>query len=580
MLYFENTLTIPIAFTAFSLFSMLRGPLETLPNFLTAGFQAAISVRRLSNFLNEPEVQSFDAPGADSVAQVASAHFSWPGSSEDRFTLRIDSLEIPTGTLCLVEGGTASGKTAFLLSLLSEMHRSSGQLSRPTSVSYLSQTTWLEDGKSVRDNILFGSAFDAARYEQALSTCQLRPDLLQLDAGEETRVSTQTLSGGQRARLGLCRAMYARNELVLLDDPLSAVDAVVHAKLVQECLRGPLASGRTILIATHHAAALRNCADMTLFIADGKVQLVNKQTTTEEDVGADGSSSHTVTRDQQGHAQEVEVNPPKLTSRDATLLYDLERRRQGRASWSALRLFLQSSSIGIWSTYLAIYLLVRFGDAGESLLLRAWGENSSLHGTQRHTDEYFVWLYAALVVFSVLARSCQSILFISVALRGGRKLHADLLHACLAATPRWHDITPTGRIVNRFTSDTWIIDQELPTTVSNILRNTVTVLASVLLICAFVPTFLLPSFALVIVGPLWAEGFIASTRDMQRIESTMASPIYSRFEEVMRGIEVVRAFGQQKRFLNEMIQTTSAFMAQWWAICSIQVWLSVRIGIL
>ena len=550
---------------------MLRGPLEALPNFLMAGFQAAVSLGRLSKFLDEQDVQEFEE--RKEGISVDDAAFAWPSTRSDvaEFNVSIDKLELPGKGLCLVEGATAAGKTALLLALLSELDRRQGTLARPKRVSYAGQTPWLEAGKSIRDNILFGSEMQTERYEAILTAAQLRTDLEAFPRGDFTRVALTTLSGGQKARLTLARALYADTDVVFLDDPLAAVDAHVQRSLIFECLLGPLTNDRLIVLATHHAAAVRQYANVTLQMSNGLVTAVKLQSTQATEPSAHAS------RENEATARSTDTEGSET---DDHLLHRKETRREGTASLSALGLFFKASGWEVWISFLGAGILMRFGAVGEQLWLRQWGENATHAAPEQHSGHYFVLGYAIILAFTVLVRAVQLGSLFYGAQKSGRQLHRMLMDACLSATPRWYDITPVGRIVNRFVSDMWTIDQDLPMTAGESVQNVIVLISAVGVVAYFVPTFLVPLIILVYVGPRWTAGFIASTRDMQRIQSTMASPIYSRFEEVMSGIEVVRAFSQEARLRAEMVNLTSAFMAHWWAICSIEVWLSVRIGVL
>lgn len=181
------------------------------------------------------------------------------------FQLRDITFFPPKGRLSLVIGPTGSGKSALLTALLGEMDQTSGRsylLKDSTvdprtglshSIAYCAQSPWLQHA-SIRQNILFGQPYELNRYEAVLDACALRPDLEILD-GDSTEIGEKgiSLSGGQQARVALARAVYSRAAIVLLDDPLSAVDAHTAAKLVQECFNGPLMQGRTTVLVTHHA---------------------------------------------------------------------------------------------------------------------------------------------------------------------------------------------------------------------------------------------------------------------------------------------------------------------------------------
>ncbi|PWN45185.1 hypothetical protein IE81DRAFT_344880 [Ceraceosorus guamensis] len=181
------------------------------------------------------------------------------------FALEALDVMFPQGKLSLVCGPTASGKSSMLAALLGEMEIREGDVFLPkeagrvlqggliSSVAFAAQRPWLQHA-TVRENILFGAPFEADRYEMVLECCALKPDLVLLPAGDESEVGEGglVLSGGQRARVALARAMYSRSATVLLDDILSALDAQTSKQVVTTCLNGPLLEGRTCIIVSHH----------------------------------------------------------------------------------------------------------------------------------------------------------------------------------------------------------------------------------------------------------------------------------------------------------------------------------------
>ncbi|KAF8593263.1 hypothetical protein BDV93DRAFT_461555, partial [Ceratobasidium sp. AG-I] len=241
---------------------------------------------RLLAFLKFKQVIKADQGGiGDSSSQ---------DSDTDRsFELKSMDVIFPEGSISLVCGPTGSGKSSLLSALLGEMDLIGGEAylpkepnhlnektGLPTTVSYCAQQPWLEH-KSIKENILFGSALDQERYDATLSCCALLPDLDILEDGDETEIGEKgvSLSGGQKARVALARAVYARTQVVLLDDVLSAVDSHTAEHIVQNCFQGPLMKGRTVVLATHHVDLVLPSVNWVLKLYEGRI---NEQGTAEE----------------------------------------------------------------------------------------------------------------------------------------------------------------------------------------------------------------------------------------------------------------------------------------------------------
>ncbi|KAF9095075.1 hypothetical protein BGX29_009201, partial [Mortierella sp. GBA35] len=247
---FGNTLTAEVAFPALTLFNVLKGPMVDFPNTIAQVIRARVSAARMDQFLAEEEpgepiigFQNASFFYADKTEQAVMDRASQAGTrlNGHHFELKNLNLDFPIGELSIVTGPTGSDKTSMLLALLGEMNTIQGRVFLPhrdshtidaatgltNGIAYVAQQAWLLND-SIRNNILFGSAFDQTRYGQVVEMCALRRDFEILENGDETEIGEQgvTLSGGQKQRVSLARAVYSQAAHILLDDCLSAVDAL------------------------------------------------------------------------------------------------------------------------------------------------------------------------------------------------------------------------------------------------------------------------------------------------------------------------------------------------------------------
>jgi ABC-type multidrug transport system fused ATPase/permease subunit len=232
------------------------------------------------------------------------------------FTLRDLNIQFPNNSLSLICGSTGCGKTLMMLSLLGETEIIKGEVLCPRipfptvlddnaavtcidiqaipnhdtivtppdwvlshAVAYASQTPWLQNA-SIKDNILFGLPLLNKRYKETLAVCALDTDLGYLEDGDETEIGEKgiTLSGGQKARVALARAVYSRAQNVFMDDVLSAVDAHTGKHIYQKCILGPLMKNRTLVLITHNISLCLPGSAHVVFIKDGKVELQGSPT--------------------------------------------------------------------------------------------------------------------------------------------------------------------------------------------------------------------------------------------------------------------------------------------------------------
>ncbi|CAI6333286.1 unnamed protein product [Periconia digitata] len=291
-----------VAFTALSLFQILRIPLDQLADMVAHVQESKVSVDRIEEYLSEPETDKYvqlvthkkDEDGQP-VIGFEQGIFSWGGkdmtdkTSADAFKLMDLNLRFKVGGLNVVVGPTGSGKTSLLMALLGEMTKLKGDVYLPggtsredlkpdpetqltESVAYCAQQAWLVNG-TVKDNITFASKWDAKRYKDVIAACSLRRDLEILDAGDQTIVGEKgvTLSGGQKQRISLARALYSKARHVLLDDVLSAVDSHTAKWIFDQALMGPLMSNRTCILVTHNVSLCLPQAQFAVVVENGRV---------------------------------------------------------------------------------------------------------------------------------------------------------------------------------------------------------------------------------------------------------------------------------------------------------------------
>lgn len=272
-----NDLTGEIIFSVAQLFNTLQLYLAIFyPIGMTSLAEAKISVKRIEEFLmkdeNPPSPITETAQEKLGTIKLTKVKASWlPNPIVD--TLTNINLHIKPGTLCVVVGEVGSGKSSLLQLLLKELPLNAGAVEVVGKPSYASQEPWLFVS-TVRDNILFGEEFDKTKYKNVVKVCALEKDFEQLPNGDRTLITEKgvSLSGGQRARINLARAVYRDADVYLMDDPLSAVDTHVGKHLFQQCIVRYL-KDKTRILTTHQLQFLKQ-ADLVVIMNNGQIQKV------------------------------------------------------------------------------------------------------------------------------------------------------------------------------------------------------------------------------------------------------------------------------------------------------------------
>ncbi|KAF8508697.1 multidrug resistance-associated ABC transporter [Gautieria morchelliformis] len=558
--------------------------------------------------------------------------------ADHQFELRDISVIFPDRQLTVVTGPTASGKTALLMALLGEMTMlpGDGKLFLPkypkhvdqdglAGVSYAAQAPFLQH-QSIRDNILFGTPYEEQRYEAVLESCALKPDLAIFEDGDLTEVGSRgiSLSGGQKARVALARAVYARSRCVLLDDPLSAVDSHTALFLYERLLKGPLLENRTIVLVTHNVELVLPGAYYLVRMLDGRIDV---QGTTEE-LRRQGTLE-AITKDSSlEHQLQGRETPPDKPSdaRGADLekkprqIVKAEARETGSVKWRIYQTYMKASSYWTWAI-LAIFICIhQLLGVTEKLWIKQWGEaynhsaiahlfyspsisdgegeiplhssahisnafqNFSLSNTVTSSrlpsandhPLFYVAIYASISFGAVAISILNVAVQYSGGLRASKLLFRQLLVAVVRATMRWHDSTPTGRMLNRFSKDIETVDTSLGSSLQSVNASMATLFASVVTVIFFSPPFIFPA---VVIGYVYYQlglGYLNTGRDLRRMESNSRSPIFSNFSELLSGIVTVRAFASERRFLDNLHSKIDGTTKIWYLFWMTNRWLLVR----
>lgn len=315
--YFEKQVLAPeLVFPCLSLFNTINGPIIELPRTIVSVINSYVSFQRVKDFLISDELQEDSVKRLettliynDDTVIIEKANFCWSFEDTTPTALKNISYVARKGELSCIVGKVGSGKTTFLKGLLGELHLLSGSASIKGSIAYVSQDMWLTNA-TLRDNILFGHKFDPNFYELTLDACALRPDIELLPDGDQTEIGEMgiTLSGGQKARVSLARAVYARADVYILDDPLSAVDEHVSSHILNSVLSSEgILSSKTRVFATNSIHALSK-ADSIILLEN---QEIVERGTYQEAINNGGKLSELISEFGR-HNDAVEI-PPEIS---------------------------------------------------------------------------------------------------------------------------------------------------------------------------------------------------------------------------------------------------------------------------
>ena len=580
-------LTAANVFTSLALFDLIRFPLLVFPEMMSNAANCTVSLRRVQAFLEAEELPPPALHVGGPLFRAVDAEFSWHSESgRGAAVLSHVSLSINPGELLLVVGAVGSGKSTLVAGLLGELAPATGTLTRragPLTLSYCAQTAFIVAG-TLRENITFGAPFDESRYAQVIAASALTHDISALPQGDATLIGEHgvNLSGGQRQRVALARAGYRRADVYIFDDPLSALDASVGRHVFDAMLSdGGLLSGSARVLVTHGAQYLPQAGRILLLaesrvIADGAPASVFATCASRPELNAllhAESACVDNAMDQQDKAV-AHVMPAKVEEAQAAepagADSSAEQRREGRVKWDVYAYYLRAAgllqSAGVVSLFVAWTALL----AGSKLWLARWA------GAGGRYSSYWSGGYISLGMASLAVLLCRQLLRTLSQVRGGRRLHEQLLHGVLRARLSFFTATPSGRILNRFAGDAGVADERLHDDACDALRQACSVGAALCVVASVTPPLLLGVPPVVFAYSKVQTRYAASARELQRLESVARSPIFSGCGEALSGASTIRAFGEAERFERTQAEHLGAHMRAYFACQTANRWLALR----
>ncbi|KAF9110657.1 hypothetical protein BGX27_006050 [Mortierella sp. AM989] len=514
-------------------------------------------------------------------------------------TLTDINLRIARGNLAAVVGRVGQGKSSLLNAIIGDMYKRQGSVRVYGRLAYVPQQAWIINA-TLKDNITFGNVFDQTRYDHVVMASGLSPDIAMLPAGDMTEIGERgiNLSGGQRQRVSLARAAYENADVYLFDDPLSAVDAHVDQHLWQHLI-GPsgLLKGKTRILVTHAIHHLEH-VDQIVVLKDGKIsetgqyddlmeakssfyQLITDYSVNQGKKSKD-KSTHVESSGEDGDdesTQDGDKEAEAITKKDdkAELIAE-EKMETGSVSWNVYKIYAKAASYR-WSLAVVIIFVVSQAiQIGTNLWLKYW---SSAAGNGRHTIGEFLGVYAALVIaYMIMNVSSSYVTMVLAAIRASNRLHDTLLTKMLHLPMSFFDTTPLGRVVNRFSSDIFSIDELLPWTFFNVFICATSVIGTIVVIATTTPLFLAVIPPLFVIYVLIQNYYIKTSRQLKRIDSVSKSPIYQHFSETLAGVTTIRALDANQRFISDNAVkadlAANAFFS--WVVSN--RWLQIRLEIL
>ncbi|KAL0104953.1 hypothetical protein PUN28_016533 [Cardiocondyla obscurior] len=546
----------------------------------------------LKNTANFVEEKKNSIHGKNWAVNMINVTAKWEEKSEN--TLENLNLEMEKGKLYAVIGMVGNGKSSFLSAILGEITLTEGEVKVNGGISYASQEPWVF-GSTVRQNILFGQPYERQRYQKVIKACALSRDFKQFPQGDQTVVGERgsSLSGGQKARINLARALYRQSDIYLLDDPLSAVDAHVSKHLFHECIQRYLA-GKTRILATHQLQYIKG-VDAIILLEQGKIKYFSQYQdlleyrseygvllAAENEAIDDTSLEKSINIRRQFSSSSNRSRTPEVSSggtddeeeeEDAEKMYDgLEGTSRGIVKGPIfVKFFKTGANLFMAFTVLFLFIITQFivslNDYFISFLVNFveaqnyeakhfnlnQTDTSNINTTNTHKYSVvedgmvmnYVYIYTGIVLAIFFVGITRSVVFYKTCMTCSQRLHDMMFSALIRTGMRFFDTNPSGRILNRFSKDMGAIDELLPKAMLDAGQMNMMVVGALVVTCIVNPIFLVPVVFIAGIFYWIRKVYLKTSKNIKRLEGISRSPVFTHLNATLNGLTTIRAYCAQ-----------------------------------
>ncbi|EAR99877.2 ABC transporter family protein (macronuclear) [Tetrahymena thermophila SB210] len=589
-IFSENKLDTAIIFSTIELINLVSvNIMRNIGYGLNFIFDFKVLVQRYMSIMSIENVQmkSIDSnqtanshPSGNTLVLMKDFYAYWATENLDSKppVLSQINFQITKGETISFIGQIGSGKTSILYAIMKEIPRYKGQFFSTSNLAYVEQEPYILQG-TVRDNILFGKTYDEDFYQQVVSACCLQDDFIQFDKGDLTIIGERgaNLSGGQKARVCLARAVYANTDLYLLDDPLSAVDSKVAKKIFSNVING-LLKDKAVILVTHQLNYALKCQRIAVFdngqiILQGKPKEIDftssvlskfieqshsKDEETEDPSEVSANQSDDQTKDQidelidtdknkhiqQNQNKEITIQASQSKAENSILSDQNKKEEEFPVTVSTYIQFIKMHpKSALFFLVLTIFIL-------HEVLFTTFYKILSTYDINEKSSFYFM-VFACLltlITFKYLQNSSSSIFILGTTKNMSQKMTTSLCQA----KPILFDEIPSGSIINKYSNDVNILDKSLPDAAASTMDGVLHFINLLFSVIYFNHFFVIPGVIEVYLFYKWFMYIKSVLMRAKQLDLENKTPVFQFFQSSLSGLLIINIYGQKESFKNRM----------------------------
>lgn len=579
---FENKIMAEQIYTIIAFYNIIRTSVFVLMSHGVQRFaKILVTVNRIEEFMRREEVNkiletSNGEQTHDNIAvKIDKASAKWSQQTK-RDTLHNVNFIAERGTLSAIIGQVGSGKSSLLHLIVKELPLTSGTIQNSGKIVYASQEPWIF-ASSIRQNIIFGLSMDRQRYREVIRVCQLEEDFAKLPFGDKTFIGEKgtSLSGGQKARINLARAIYVDADIYLFDDPLSAVDSRVGKRIFKNCICEFL-KNKTRILVTHQLQYLKD-VNRIFVLNNGMLEM--------NGTFNDLQASHLDLLNLLPHKSDNDVKQEIAEKEEPHLLSwkdsveDLqeeipEHRIVGRTSGKVYLYFFKSIG-SVWIVLLAVFLGIfcqvtsTYGDVFLANWINREDRRTSNSNISSNNDNASsLQMYGLLIIASMVLTNAFFLTLCEMCMRSSANLHSSMFYSLMRTTMSFFQENPSGRILNRFSKDIRAVDKEILQVLQDVCQSILLLVAIVLITSIINPWLLVPTLIVAVIFYFLRIIYIRTNRNLKRLEAINRSPIYNHISATLKGLITIRAFRAEQKVLSEFENYQNLHTSPWYLFYS------------